>query len=395
MNYIYTEKALTVFHDNKVHTLHADDKRWNRALELLRADDIESLVTLLNPAEAIINYTSASGHLRVENGVMKYKSETLPGNMHIVARTLAHIAEGLPVGPLVNYIERLMKNPSHRAIQELLGFLEYGNLPITSDGCFLAYKRVTSNYKDCHSGTIDNNIGQIVSMERRKVDDDCNNTCSYGLHFCSKEYLNSFPGARLMALKIDPADVVSIPVDYNNTKGRTCRYTVVAELDYDPTRDDRWDSLQNNDYDDTAGDGTNEGSEPDAAFVRGFEVGDEVRVKGRVINTNTTGTIVEDDGIPDEGIGRFLVDKGENGEGWYDTDELELIKKHSDEPLRASDFSVDDKVEITGDLGNWNHGHPAGTHGTILRTDAEDDTCLISVPDKYPEWVSCQDLKHI
>jgi hypothetical protein len=32
-----------------------------------------------------------------------------------------------------------------------------------------------------------------------------------------------------MILKINPADVVSIPSDYNNTKGRTCRYEVVGE----------------------------------------------------------------------------------------------------------------------------------------------------------------------
>jgi hypothetical protein len=32
-----------------------------------------------------------------------------------------------------------------------------------------------------------------------------------------------------MIVKINPKDVVAIPADYNNTKGRTCRYEVVAE----------------------------------------------------------------------------------------------------------------------------------------------------------------------
>ena len=32
-----------------------------------------------------------------------------------------------------------------------------------------------------------------------------------------------------MIVKIDPADVVSIPVDYNNSKGRCCKYEVIAE----------------------------------------------------------------------------------------------------------------------------------------------------------------------
>jgi hypothetical protein len=37
-----------------------------------------------------------------------------------------------------------------------------------------------------------------------------------------------------MILKINPRDVVSIPSDYNNSKGRTCRYEVIDELAVDP-----------------------------------------------------------------------------------------------------------------------------------------------------------------
>ena len=37
-----------------------------------------------------------------------------------------------------------------------------------------------------------------------------------------------------MILKINPADVVSIPADYNATKGRACRYEVLGELGVDP-----------------------------------------------------------------------------------------------------------------------------------------------------------------
>jgi hypothetical protein len=34
-----------------------------------------------------------------------------------------------------------------------------------------------------------------------------------------------------MILKINPRDVVSIPNDYNDTKGRACRYEVIDEID--------------------------------------------------------------------------------------------------------------------------------------------------------------------
>ena len=71
-------------------------------------------------------------------------------------------------------------------------------------------------------------------MERNQVDDDQNQTCSTGLHFCSQEYLNHFGGARTVIVKINPRDVVSIPNDYNNSKGRACRYEVIGELGVDP-----------------------------------------------------------------------------------------------------------------------------------------------------------------
>jgi hypothetical protein len=36
-----------------------------------------------------------------------------------------------------------------------------------------------------------------------------------------------------MIVKINPRDVVAIPADYDNTKGRTCRYEVIAEYKED------------------------------------------------------------------------------------------------------------------------------------------------------------------
>jgi hypothetical protein len=56
------------------------------------------------------------------------------------------------------------------------------------------------------------------------------------LHFCSLDYLSHFGGhdSRTVVLKINPRDVVSIPADYNATKGRTCRYEVIGELGVHP-----------------------------------------------------------------------------------------------------------------------------------------------------------------
>jgi hypothetical protein len=148
------------------------------------------------------------------------------------------LQEGFPIEPMVNFMENLYQNPSKRSVDELYNFLEKSQLPITPDGHFLAYKKVRANYMDCHTGTMDNSVGKIVEMERNEVDDNKDRTCSAGLHFCSLGYLGHFGGERIMIVKINPRDVVSIPSDYNDTKGRACRYEVIGELNADEAPED-------------------------------------------------------------------------------------------------------------------------------------------------------------
>lgn len=195
------------------------------ALKEERWDEVKSLI---NIAHQLKSYVGTGVQVDADAGVVAYNGEELHGT--IVNRILTMLEQGFKIDPLVKFLENLMQNPSKRAVDELYGFLEYGKMPITEDGCFLAYKRVRSDYKSVHDGKTDNSIGTVVEMPRNKVDDRSEHTCSYGLHFCSHEYLKSFSGDKVVVLKINPADVVSIPTDYNNTKGRACRYEVVGEL---------------------------------------------------------------------------------------------------------------------------------------------------------------------
>jgi hypothetical protein len=138
-----------------------------------------------------------------------------------------------PLDGFKSFIKNLAENPSRDSREELYGFLEACSLPITDDGHFLAYKNVGENYLDCHSGTMDNSIGKIVEMPRENVNSNRNETCSAGLHVCSQSYLSSYSGRHTMICKINPKDVVSVPVDYNNAKMRVCRYEVIGELSPD------------------------------------------------------------------------------------------------------------------------------------------------------------------
>jgi hypothetical protein len=105
---------------------------------------------------------------------------------------------------------------------------------------------------DIYSGTIRNMVGDTPSMDRSKVETDRNLTCSRGLHFCAHSYLDQAygrsSGYHLMVVKINPADVVSIPSDYNNSKGRCWTYTVVDEM---PNYDDSIPHHYTDMYDET------------------------------------------------------------------------------------------------------------------------------------------------
>ena len=235
--YWLTDSTLTVSLDGRPEIFHRDAVTFEQALDVLRDEDlpydekVARLVKLARPVQLLADIDDS--RVTISGRRVLFDGEGVPSaltNKILEIQTL-----GLPLAPWKRFMVRLFSNPNRSAQAELNQFLDYGNLPITEDGCFLAYKRVRENYRDVHSGKFDNSVGEVVSMPRSEVDADRNRTCSSGLHFCSQEYLRNFlrGSGRIMVLKIDPADVVSIPTDYNNTKGRCWRYEVVGELSLD------------------------------------------------------------------------------------------------------------------------------------------------------------------
>lgn len=230
--HIITPTTITVFLDGSPRSVPADSHSVAELRSILASDDpdLDRLRALVDPAVGIAKALDGSA-VEVDGSCVYFRGKRV--NEYLERTLLDVVAAGFDPGPFKRFVSRLYSNPSPRAIEELYKFLERGDLPLTNDGCFLAYKRVNENYTDCHTGKIDNSVGQVVEMPRREVDDDARRTCSTGLHFCSQGYLKHFvPGrGRIVILKIDPADVVSIPVDYDHTKGRCWRYTVVDEVD--------------------------------------------------------------------------------------------------------------------------------------------------------------------
>lgn len=257
--YIMNNSSLTVIIDGKSHTINDKHVSYTKIKEAIKNNDEDSVKKLIDIPTAI--NTFGQGLVSIKDGVVSYKGKELHNSL--TRRMLAMFSEGFDVNPLVKFLENVMLNPSNRAVTELYGFLEKNNLPITDNGTFLAYKKVRQDWKDVYTGTINNSIGAVVEMVRNEVDDTCTRTCSTGLHFCSLEYLPHYSSdpvsgdSRVVIVEINPADVVSIPVDYNNSKGRCCKYKVVDDVttqtidylnkSYVPTNQDD-DDCDNDEY---------------------------------------------------------------------------------------------------------------------------------------------------
>lgn len=247
--YLIQGKNIILVVNGKSHVISKDTHiAYVKIIEALKAQAWDDLVDLVEPKKAIVNF--GKGYVSIEGDTVMWKGQ--PFNNALSARMISMYQDGFPIDPMVRFMENLMANPSKRSVEQVYGFLEKNSLPITEDGYFLAFKKVRTDYLDIHSASISNHIGAVITMDRNMVDDNPESHCSTGLHFCSESYLKSFgrPGDPVMILKINPADVVSIPTDYNGAKGRCAKYTVVGQVNGDAK--DAFASAINCDFSDPA-----------------------------------------------------------------------------------------------------------------------------------------------
>jgi hypothetical protein len=195
----------------------------------------EELRKLCSPVNVVQTYSN--GRVQIIQDEVLIDNTRVP--KCIEDKLIALMRDGRPFAYLVTFLNRLQANPSNRAVEELYRFLEHEGLPITDKGTFLAYKGVRSDRFSVHgntntrvisgrvdvSGRIWNGDGQIIAVNRADVDDNCNRTCSHGLHVGSHEYAAGFGDTEII-VEVDPADVVSIPSDCDGQKARVCKYVV-------------------------------------------------------------------------------------------------------------------------------------------------------------------------
>jgi hypothetical protein len=193
--------------------------------------DVEQLILLVDSKLAIEG--KAFGLVTVGADAVWYKDQQIQG--YLIDKLLAMLGDGVDITPWAHLLDNLMRNPEPRARERLPLFLTENGLPITRDGYFLAWRLVKVDYWDIYTGsTFKNEPGAVLEMDRSRCNPDPDQTCSDGIHVAAFSYLGSYgfdySGRRCMLVKVNPADVVAVPTDYNNAKLRTCKIEVLREV---------------------------------------------------------------------------------------------------------------------------------------------------------------------
>lgn len=240
MNYITNANAIILILSNGERVrVEKTDKNYAKILNVftLPKDEQESTVLgIVNP----LNSFKADGFVIVGDNIT-FQGNPLP--KALVTKILSIIRDGLPIEHFEKFWENLKENPSAQSVAELTDFLSYKELPITEDGYLIAYKGVKDDYysstgnKDTivlqgtvnDQGQIYNGVGEIIEVARNCVDDDRTNECSFGLHCGSLDYARGF-SSRMVLVKVNPKDVVSVPKDYSFQKCRVSKYEVVSDF---------------------------------------------------------------------------------------------------------------------------------------------------------------------
>ena len=227
-----TPSGIVMFVNSEHLSVPQDHPKYTNIKEALLAKRWADVPALCDTRKVVKNWISKNPRFVLSSDRLALDGRTFSDA--VTEKILNMIDVGHSPDALFNFLIKTRQNPSNIAQAELLLFCVANDFMIHEDGDIIAYKSVRGDYTDMHSGTVSNKVSNVCKMDRNGVDDNRDRTCSHGLHFASFEYANGFGSGHserhLMLLKVNPKNVVSIPSDYHNQKGRTCEYTVFGEI---------------------------------------------------------------------------------------------------------------------------------------------------------------------
>lgn len=226
-------------------------------------DYIQRLADLAFAAGEQLTYISE--RVRLHGNNLFFDGDLIDNTLadHIL-RLLREGADDVSWRSLVNFLEKVSTNPSEQSVESIYTWIRGRNLTITTSGDIIAYKGVAvredgTSVSISHgtamvngqvvTGAIPNIPGSIIEMPRSQVNANNDVGCSTGLHAGTWNYASGFSQGRVLTVKINPRDIVSVPDDSYFQKLRVSRYEVISEIDHEFTGH-LWDDSDTDEDDD-------------------------------------------------------------------------------------------------------------------------------------------------
>lgn len=158
-----------------------------------------------------------------------------------LADQMKAVSAGVTSGEgMARFLERAASVKRGHSVEDLLKFVQKGELPFADDGTVLVYKRLKPGNKDgvfvdVYSGKVEQSLGSFVHMAANLVDARRSVDCSNGLHVARRDYLHAFSGDVVVLCKLAPEHVIAVPT-YDARKLRAMGYHIIAQLNDEDAR---------------------------------------------------------------------------------------------------------------------------------------------------------------
>lgn len=245
LNYIINTESIILFLNGKPIKVAKDAPAFAAIIKAFRLPEAEQEAAILDALEKRnANKDIFSKGFVINGSEVTYEGEKMP--YPLAQKIISLVKENLPVELFKPFWRELKKNPAYHVVNEIgfYDFLSYRELPMTQDGCFLAYKGIRQDGysvmgnpatvvlqgKVDNGGHIYNGVGEKIEVLRRDVSDNRSVSCHQkSLHLGSLDYALGW-GPRVVVVKVNPKDVVSVPNDCGCQKLRVCAYEVIGEF---------------------------------------------------------------------------------------------------------------------------------------------------------------------
>lgn len=241
--------SIVNLHTHEIRLFDSSNPLYDLIREYINSGDLENAFRCSDMSEYIkTESTFISENISYDSiGNLFFKESLLPSGITDTMLKAIKSGNRSAISALAQFVERVVKSATNTSKEALFSWIRDRSLSVSEDGCFIAYKGVTPSLKSITAGPgyvngeevhghLDNSIGNVVSIDRNYVEQEVGEACGPGLHAGTYSFAESFSknfskDGVVVAVKIKPENVVSVPWDSNYQKLRVCEYEVIGVVE--------------------------------------------------------------------------------------------------------------------------------------------------------------------